>query len=132
MWAVERNARDLDPNDEMLRRDLAHIQNTVHEERAAQAGGSFKTMLENGEQKFLYRTLLGIGGQFMQQLSGINLCWMKCLFIHYMARRATKYTIENKGNHLIFVQMRRDKVRQGETRDLRCERVLCPTILLPV
>lgn len=70
---MERNARDLDPNDEMLRRDLAHIQNTVHEERAAQAGGSFKTMLKNGEQKFLYRTLLGIGGQFMQQLSGINL-----------------------------------------------------------
>jgi hypothetical protein len=73
LWAVERNARELDPDDEGLKRDLLGIMHTVQEERAAQAGGSFKTMLKNGEQKFLYRTLLGIGGQFMQQLSGINL-----------------------------------------------------------
>ncbi|KAJ8114863.1 hypothetical protein OPT61_g3349 [Boeremia exigua] len=73
LWAVEKDARNLSPDDELLRRDLAHIQNAVAEERAAAAGGSFKTMLKNGEQKFLYRTLLGIGGQFMQQLSGINL-----------------------------------------------------------
>ncbi|KAH6613005.1 general substrate transporter [Boeremia exigua] len=73
LWAVEKDARTLDPDDESLKRDLAHIQHAVAEERAAAAGGSFKTMLKNGEQKFLHRTLLGIGGQFMQQLSGINL-----------------------------------------------------------
>jgi hypothetical protein len=73
LWSVEINARELDPDDEILNRDLVSIMHTVQEERAAQTGGSFKTMLKNGEQKFLYRTLLGIGGQFMQQLSGINL-----------------------------------------------------------
>lgn len=30
-------------------------------------------IFKNGPQRFLHRTLLGIGGQFMQQLSGINL-----------------------------------------------------------
>ncbi|KAM0723784.1 hypothetical protein Q7P37_000774 [Cladosporium fusiforme] len=56
-----------------LRREAAEIKNTVDEEREAAAGNSFKTLLKNGSQKFRYRTLLGIGGQFMQQLSGINL-----------------------------------------------------------
>ncbi|KAF2176833.1 general substrate transporter [Zopfia rhizophila CBS 207.26] len=73
LWAVERNARRLDINDEMLTRDLAEIQRAITEEREAAAGGSFKAMLKNGEQRFFYRTMLGIGGQFMQQLSGINL-----------------------------------------------------------
>jgi hypothetical protein len=36
----------------------------------AAAGNSFKTLLKDGTQRFRYRTLLGIGGQFMQQLSG--------------------------------------------------------------
>ncbi|KAH7080301.1 general substrate transporter [Paraphoma chrysanthemicola] len=73
LWAVEKNAKDLSPDDEVLKRDLAAIQHAVAEERAAAATTGFKMMLKNGEQKFLYRTLLGIGGQFMQQLSGINL-----------------------------------------------------------
>lgn len=53
--------------------EMAEIQLALEEEKKAASGGSFKSMLKNGEQKFLNRTLLGIGGQFMQQLSGINL-----------------------------------------------------------
>ncbi|KAL1879624.1 hypothetical protein Plec18167_004086 [Paecilomyces lecythidis] len=73
LWAVERNARHLDINDPILTQQLSEIQQAIKEEREAAAGGSFRTMLKNGDQKFLYRTLLGIGGQFMQQISGINL-----------------------------------------------------------
>lgn len=73
LWAVQRNARDLDVHDPLLNRSVAEIQHTIKEEREAASVGSYKAMLKNGEQKFLYRTLLGIGGQFMQQLSGINL-----------------------------------------------------------
>lgn len=53
-----------------LSREAAEIKNTVDEEREAAAGNSFTTLMKNGSQKFRYRTLLGIGGQFMQQLSG--------------------------------------------------------------
>ncbi|KAF2832976.1 general substrate transporter [Ophiobolus disseminans] len=73
LWAVERDASTLDPNDEILKHEISTIQQTVTEERAAAAGSSFKSMFKNGQQKFLYRTLLGVGAQFMQQLSGINL-----------------------------------------------------------
>jgi hypothetical protein len=62
----ERCAHSISPYDEVLRHNLALISHAGSEERADAAGGSFKTMLKNGEQKFLYRTLLGIGGQFMQ------------------------------------------------------------------
>lgn len=73
LWAVQRDAKTLSIDDEKLSRNMAEIQAAIKEEREAAKAGSFKTMLKNGEQKFLYRTLLGIGGQFMQQLSGINL-----------------------------------------------------------
>lgn len=53
-----------------LNREAAEIKATVDEEREAAAGSSFKALLKDGSQKFRYRTLLGIGGQFMQQLSG--------------------------------------------------------------
>jgi hypothetical protein len=59
---------DVDEND--ISREAAEIKHTVDEEREAAAGNSFKTLLKDGTQKFRYRTLLGIGGQFMQQLSG--------------------------------------------------------------
>lgn len=55
-----------------LSREAAEIKATVDEEREAAAGNSFKTLLKDGTQKFRYRTLLGIGGQFMQQLSGMH------------------------------------------------------------
>ena len=73
LWAVEKNAHEIDPDDETLRRDLANIQEAIMEERAAASGSSYKALLKNGDQRFFYRTMLGIGGQFMQQLSGINL-----------------------------------------------------------
>jgi MFS family permease len=52
------------------------IQYALDEERraASETGKvTFITMFKNGHEKFRYRTLLAIGGQFMQQLSGINL-----------------------------------------------------------
>lgn len=52
---------------------MVEIQSAIEEERQAAHGSSYKALLTNGEQKFFYRTMLGIGGQFMQQLSGINL-----------------------------------------------------------
>lgn len=53
--------------------DMAEIQLALDEERKASSGNGFMTIFKNGEQKLFYRTMLGIGGQFMQQLSGINL-----------------------------------------------------------
>lgn len=46
-------------------------------------------MLKNGEQKFLYRKLLGLGGLFMQQLSGFKLielmrCFPLCVSLAYI------------------------------------------------
>ena len=73
LWAVQKDAKTLSIDDERVSRNLAEIQHAIKEEREAAKTGSFKAMLKNGEQRFLYRTLLGIGGQFCQQLSGINL-----------------------------------------------------------
>jgi hypothetical protein len=64
------NSGKLDVDESDLSREAAEIKHTVDEEREAAAGNSFKTLLKDGTQKFRYRTLLGIGGQFMQQLSG--------------------------------------------------------------
>jgi sugar porter (SP) family MFS transporter len=61
-------------SDDTIASDLALIKNAIDEERAAAGTSSgFRALLKDGPQKFRYRTLLGIGGQFMQQLSGINL-----------------------------------------------------------
>ncbi|KAI1619783.1 general substrate transporter [Exophiala viscosa] len=58
-------------------RDLLEIEAALHEERVAQAKlnaqGPIRTIFSNGEQRFFYRTMLGVGGMIMQQLSGINL-----------------------------------------------------------
>lgn len=43
------------------------------EEHQASSEGSFRMVFKNGPQRFLHRTLLGMGGQLMQQISGINL-----------------------------------------------------------
>lgn len=53
--------------------DVTEISRAVEEEQEASSGGSFKLLFQNNKQRFLYRTLLGMGGQAMQQLSGINL-----------------------------------------------------------
>lgn len=53
--------------------DVTEITTAIAEEREATQEGSFKLVFTNGHQKFFYRTLLGMGGQMMQQLSGVNL-----------------------------------------------------------
>ncbi|KAI1418916.1 hexose carrier protein [Xylaria sp. FL1777] len=73
IWAVQSNASVLDVGDETLDREVANIQHAILKEREAASDGSFRTLFTNGPQRFFHRTLLGIGGQFMQQLSGINL-----------------------------------------------------------
>lgn len=60
-----------DDEDESVASDLALIKHAIDTERAAAGtANGFCALLKDGPQKFRYRTLLGIGGQFMQQLSG--------------------------------------------------------------
>ncbi|KAL4732285.1 hypothetical protein ACLX1H_001296 [Fusarium chlamydosporum] len=73
LWAVRKDAKSISKDHESVSHSIAVIQHAINEEREAAQTSSFKAMWKNGEQKFLYRTMLGIGGQFMQQLSGINL-----------------------------------------------------------
>ena len=73
LWAVERGAKSISENDPRLEKELNEIKQTVEEEREAAKGQTKFAILKNGRQKFFYRTMLGIGGQFMQQISGINL-----------------------------------------------------------
>jgi MFS family permease len=73
LWALLPNAKGTDANADVINVEVNEIQHAIEEERLAAEGGSFKALLKNGPQKFFYRTMLGIGGQFMQQLSGINL-----------------------------------------------------------
>lgn len=65
--------------------DVTEITTAIAEEREATQEGSFKLVFTNGHQKFFYRTLLGMGGQMMQQLSGVNL-------ITYVGALASKTT----------------------------------------
>jgi hypothetical protein len=73
LWSLLPNANETDANNEVVKQEISDIEYAIEEERLAAQGGSFKALLKNGPQKFLHRTMLGIGGQFMQQLSGINL-----------------------------------------------------------
>lgn len=73
LWAVRPDAKRTSRDDPAVGRGLAEIQEAIREEREAAAEGSYRVMLTNGKQRFLYRTLLGVVAQFMQQLSGINL-----------------------------------------------------------
>ncbi|KAI0512570.1 general substrate transporter [Xylaria bambusicola] len=73
IWAVQANAKTLDINDATIDKEIDEIQYAITKEREAATHGGFKTIFTNGPQRFFHRTLLGIGGQFMQQLSGINL-----------------------------------------------------------
>ncbi|KAL2131425.1 hypothetical protein VTI74DRAFT_5136 [Chaetomium olivicolor] len=73
LWSLLPNAKETDANDQVVTEEIADIEHAIEEERSAAEGGSFQALLKNGPQKFFYRTMLGIGGQFMQQLSGINL-----------------------------------------------------------
>ncbi|KAK4033252.1 general substrate transporter [Parachaetomium inaequale] len=73
LWSLLPNASETDTNNEVIKQEVSEIQYAIEEERLAAQGGSFKALFKNGPQKFFYRTMLGVGGQFMQQLSGINL-----------------------------------------------------------
>ncbi|KAF4122312.1 Sugar (and other) transporter [Geosmithia morbida] len=73
MWAVRCDEGLTGEDDPGLIQSLGEIQDAIREEREAAETTSFKAMLRDGPQRFRYRTLLGIGGQFMQQISGINL-----------------------------------------------------------
>lgn len=73
LWSVEKNARHITVDDDSVMRHLSEIQAAIEEERQAAHGSSYKALFKNGDQKFFFRTMLGVGGQFMQQLSGINL-----------------------------------------------------------
>jgi hypothetical protein len=60
-------------DDPVVNVDVTEITRAVEEEEEASSGGNFKLLFQNNKQRFLYRTLLGMGGQMMQQISGINL-----------------------------------------------------------
>jgi hypothetical protein len=53
--------------------EMQEIEIALKAEREAAAGKGFLVIFKKSPQRFFTRTLLGIGGQFMQQLSGINL-----------------------------------------------------------
>lgn len=78
IWAVQPNAKEIDINGSKVSHDLHEIQRAIVEEREAASFGSYRALFTNGPQRFFYRTMLGIGGQFMQQLSGINLITYVC------------------------------------------------------
>lgn len=65
-----------------MNREMSEIQHAIDEEREAAHGSSYKALLKNGPQKFFYRTMLGIGGQFMQQLSYVTIRHMRFPSFH--------------------------------------------------
>lgn len=73
LWSLLPNAKETDTSNRVVAGEIAEIQHAIEEERQASQGGGFKALLTNGPQRFFHRTMLGIGGQLMQQLSGINL-----------------------------------------------------------
>ncbi|EON66338.1 hypothetical protein W97_05731, partial [Coniosporium apollinis CBS 100218] len=60
--------------------ELQEIEHALQNEREAASGTTFLALFMKCPQRFRRRTLLGIGGQFMQQLSGINLITYVRLF----------------------------------------------------
>lgn len=70
---MQDNAREIDEQDTVVSVDVRDISQAIREETEASAEGSFKLLLKDGPQRFMTRTLLGMGGQMMQQVSGINL-----------------------------------------------------------
>lgn len=73
-------------DEEFINKEMNEIQRAIDEEREAAHGNSYKALLKNGEQKFFYRTMLGIGGQFMQQV------WMDSMFFPPLVERAAPHT----------------------------------------
>lgn len=76
---MQGNARHISRDDPVINLEMAEITRTMVEERQATEQGSFKMLLTDGPQRFRHRTLLAMGGQMMQQLSGVNLITYVCL-----------------------------------------------------
>lgn len=68
LWSLLPDAKNASHDSPVIVQEMEEINHALKEEREAAAGGSFKAMLKNGPQKFFNRTMLGIGGQFMQQV----------------------------------------------------------------
>lgn len=81
LWSVDRHAKSITEHEPRITLELNEIKRAVDEEREAAKGQTASAILKNGPQKFFYRTMLGIGGQFMQQISGINLITYYAPFI---------------------------------------------------
>ncbi|KAL4908884.1 hypothetical protein BDW74DRAFT_165603 [Aspergillus multicolor] len=73
LWSVQPNAHLITQDDPVINLEMNEISRTVAEERQATEAGSFKMLLKDGPQRIRHRTLLAMGGQMMQQLSGVNL-----------------------------------------------------------
>jgi sugar porter (SP) family MFS transporter len=73
LWRLQNNASSTPKDNTTINTEMHEIEHALQEEKAAAGGTTFLAVFKSGPQKFRRRTLLGIGGQFMQQLSGINL-----------------------------------------------------------
>ncbi|KAH6613009.1 MFS transporter [Boeremia exigua] len=73
LWRLQRDTKTTTETSPQVGAEMHAIEHALNEEREAAAGQGFMVIFKGGPQRFLRRTLLGIGGQFMQQLSGINL-----------------------------------------------------------
>ncbi|KAF7590090.1 hypothetical protein BBP40_003292 [Aspergillus hancockii] len=85
IWTIQPNARSITEEDAVVSQDVAEITQAIAEEQSASEEGSFRMVFKNGPQRFLYRTLLGMGGQMMQQLSGVNLITYSVGMSHNLA-----------------------------------------------
>jgi hypothetical protein len=70
---LQKNAASITENHAVINAEMQEVETALEEERAAGGKTTFRAIFKSGPQRFRRRTLLGIGGQFMQQLSGINL-----------------------------------------------------------
>lgn len=73
LWRLQKKAKSISPENAVVAAELREIHQALEEERAAAGGTTFLALFKSSPQRFRRRTLLGISGQFMQQLSGINL-----------------------------------------------------------
>src|SRR5690348_13235567 len=67
LWRLQKNARAISPDHAIVAAELHEIEHALEEEREAAGGTSFLALFKKSPQRFRRRTLLGIGGQFMQQ-----------------------------------------------------------------
>lgn len=73
LWRLQKDAKTITKDHVIVNAEVREIQHALEEERSAAGGTTFLALFKKSPQRFRRRTLLGIGGQFMQQLSGINL-----------------------------------------------------------